>query len=327
MSGTQIQTSRYLDFDFLPSLAKQSRFSFHPLYIIITNIKVTLMKKGILFCCFCFVAFHISGCEGPAGPAGPAGQIKYSVFGQVEFYSDTLPTNANVIVQNISSIPTVKLNQSDLRFRYLYGSGSYYWDTLRAITKGDEVQLNVKSDQGEAVATVRIPQQFRIQSPNPDSIFILSPHSNFAASWTASGLSDYYYAYFYLSYSYIPIGGGSSKYFYIEADTILSTTAITIPAARLFPADYDSLRFSYGYFSIKAYNGPKLEVGARGNVTGDGIGFFFGKSYGGSIDIRLGNTATTDSGSELKYDLKREQSEKFYKKFLEWQKMNYPVSD
>ena len=282
------------------------------------------MKKGILFCCFCFVAFHISGCEGPAGPVGPAGQIKYSVFGQVEFTADTLPTNAQVIVSNISSIPTVKLNQSDLRFRSLYSSGSYYWDTLRTITKGDEVQLNVKSDQGEAVATVRIPQQFRIQSPNPDSIFILLPHSNFTVSWNASGLSDYYYAYFYLFYSYAPIGGGTSKQFSIEIDTILSTTSITFPADILFPADFDSLMGSwyYGYFSIQAFNGPRLEVGERGNITGDGMGFFFGKSYGGSINIRLRNSATTDSGPELKYDLKREQSEKFYKKFLEWQKIS-----
>ena len=282
------------------------------------------MKKGILFCCFCFVAFHISGCEGPACPVGPAGQIKYSVFGQVEFTADTLPTNAQVIVSNISSIPTVKLNQSDLRFRSLYSSGSYYWDTLRTITKGDEVQLNVKSDQGEAVATVRIPQQFRIQSPNPDSIFILLPHSNFTVSWNASGLSDYYYAYFYLFYSYAPIGGGTSKQFSIEIDTILSTTSITFPADILFPADFDSLMGSwyYGYFSIQAFNGPRLEVGERGNITGDGMGFFFGKSYGGSINIRLRNSATTDSGPELKYDLKREQSEKFYKKFLEWQKIS-----
>jgi hypothetical protein len=284
------------------------------------------MKKGILFCCFCFVAFYISGCEGPAGPAGPAGQLRYSVFGQVEFWSDTLPTNANVIVQNISLIPTVKLNQSYLRFRSLYGSGSYYWDSMRNITKGDEVQLTVSGDQRLAAAVVRIPLQFRIQSPNPDSIFILPPHSNFAASWTASGFSDYYYAYFYLSYSYIPIGGGSSKYFYIEADTILSTTDITIPAARLFPADYDSLRWGYGYFSIKAYNGPKLEVGARGNVTGDGIGFFFGKSYGGHIEIRLLNSQVIDLGTKLNYyDFKHEQSEKFFDKFLKWQQMNYPV--
>jgi hypothetical protein len=308
-----------------PHWQKPSRFSFYPLYNIIKNIKVILMKKGILFCCLCFVAFYISGCEGPSGPAGPAGQIKFSVFGQVEFSSDTLPTYANVIVQNISSIPTVKLNQSDLRFRYLYGSGSYYWDTLRTITEGDEVQLNVKNDQGKAVATVRIPQQFRIQSPDPDSIFILPPHSNFAASWTASGFSDYYYAYFYLSYSYFPIGGGSSKYFYIEADTILSTTSITIPATRLFPADYDSLRWSYGYFSITAYNGPQIEVGARGNVTGDGIGFFFGKSDGGYVEISMQNSAVIDSETKLNYDFKHEQSEKFYKKFLEWQKMNYPV--
>lgn len=285
------------------------------------------MKKGILFCCIFLAAISIPGCEGPAGPAGSAGQPKFSVYGNVEFTADTLPTNGLVIVSNLSSIPLVKLNQSELRFRSLYGSGSYYWDTLRTITQGDEVQLTVSSDQGVAEAVVLIPQQFRIQSPNPDSIYILPPQSNFTASWTASGLSDYYYAYFYLNYSYVPIGGGSSKYFQIEVDTILSTTSITIPAARLFPVDYDSIRWSSGYFSITAYNGPKFEVGARGNVTGDGIGFFFGRSYGGNINISLGNTPTTDSGTKLKYDLKREQSDRFYKKFLKWQKMNYLVSE
>jgi len=288
------------------------------------------MKKGILFCCFCLVAISIPGCEGPAGPTGSAGQPKFSVFGEVEFTADTLPTNARVIVSNLSSIPTVKLNQSFIKFRSLYSEGSYYWDTLRTITKGDEVQLTVSGDQGVAGAVVRIPQQFRIQSPNPDSIFILPPHSNFTASWTASGFSDYYNAYFNLWYSYIPIGGGSSKYFEIEVDTILSTTSITIPAARLFPADFDSLEIwsnGYGYFQIEAFNGPRIEVGARGNVTGDGMGFFFGKSDGGYINIRLRNSATTDSGTKLKYDLKREQSEKFYKKFLEWQKISNRISE
>jgi hypothetical protein len=324
MSGTQIQTSRYLDFDFLPSLVKPSRFSFYLLYNIIKNIKVILMKKGILFCCFCFVAFHISGCEGPAGPVGPAAQNKYSVFGQVEFTADTLPTNAQVIVSNISSIPTVKLNQSDLRFRSVYSSGSNYWDTLRTITQGDEVQLTISGNQGEAGATVRIPRQFRIQSPDPDSIFILLPHSNFSASWTTSGFSDYYYAYFYLYYSYVPTGGGY-KYFSFDIDTILSTTSILIPADKLFPPDFDSLTsnwYNEGALNIEAVNGPRPEVGAQGNVTGGGIGFFFGKSDGGYLDIRVQNSTTTDSGTKLKYDLKREQSEKFYKKYLEWQEMN-----
>ena len=287
------------------------------------------MKKGILFCCFCLVAIGISGCEGPAGPAGSPGQPKFSVFGVVEFTADTLPTNAQVIVSNISSIPTVKLNQSFIKFRSLYSGGSNYWDTLRTITKGDEVQLTVSSDQGVAGALVRIPQQFRIQSPNPDSIFILLPHSNFTASWNASGFSDYYYAYFYLFYSYAPTGGGTSKQFSIEIDTILSTTSITFSAAKLFPADFDSLMASwyYGYFSIQAFNGPRLEVGERGNITGDGMGFFFGKSDGGYINIRLRNSATTDSGTKLEYDLKREQSEKFYKKFLEWQKISNRISE
>jgi hypothetical protein len=321
MSGTQIQTSPYLDFDFLLSLVNPSRFSFYPLYNIIKNIKVILMKKGILFCCFCLVAISIPGCEGPAGPAGSAGQPKFSVFGEVEFTADTLPTYASLFVSNISSIPTVKLNQDFIEFRNFYSGRSYYWDTLRTITEGDEVQLTI-SNQSEASATVRIPQQFRIQSPDPDSTFILLPHSHFTSSWTASGFSDYYYAYFYLNYSYLPSGGGTSKYFYFEMDTILSATSITIPASKLFPADIDSIIGSYGYFNIGAVNGPRLEVGEQGNITGDGIGFFFGKSYGGDINISLGITPTTDSGPKLKYDLKREQSEKFFKKFLEWQKMN-----
>jgi hypothetical protein len=285
------------------------------------------MKKGILFCCFCLVAISIPGCEGPAGPKGSAGQPKFSVYGYVEFTADTLPTQAQVIVSNLSSIPTVKLNQSLITFRSLYGEGSYYWDTLRTITKGNEVQLTVSGDQGVAGAVVRVPQQFRIQSPNPDSTFILLPYSNFTSSWNASGFSNYYYAYFYLNYSYLPSGGGTSKYFYFQVDTILSATSITIPASRLFPADIDSIIGSYGYFSIGAVNGPRLEVGEQGNVTGDGIGFFFGKSYGGNVEISLQNSTMTYSGTKLKYDLKHEQSEKFYKKFLECQKISSKISE
>lgn len=287
------------------------------------------MKKEILFCCFYLAIISISGCEGPTGPVGPAGsagQLKFSVFGEVEFTADTLPTYTGLIVSNISSIPTVKLNQNLIKFRNLYSGGSHYWDTLRTITEGDEVQLTVSGDQGVANAVVRVPQQFRIQSPNPDSLFILPPYNNFSASWTASGFSDYYNAYFYLNYEYVPIGGGTSKYFDFQLDTILSTTSITIPAVRLFPADYDSLAYSsysYGYFYITAFNGPRLETGAQGNVTGDGIGFFLGMSDGGHVDIQIQNSAIIDSGIKPKYNFRNKQAERFYKKFLEWQKMNY----
>ncbi|MGB5530790.1 MAG: hypothetical protein WBQ32_12555 [Ignavibacteriaceae bacterium] len=282
------------------------------------------MKKVILFCCSCLIAINFMGCEGPAGPTGPVGRSEYSVFGQVSFTSDTLPTYTYVVVSNISSIPTVKLNQDLSKFSNFGYQGASYWDTLRTITEGDEVQLTISGNQGIASAVVRIPQKFTIQSPDPDSLFILSPHSNFTVSWTASNFTDYYDTYFYLYYTYVPIGGGGSKYFEFYVDTILSTTSITIPASRLFPADFDSLSsgYSYGRFEIIAINGPRPEVGAQGNVTGDGFGFFFGRSDGGDIDIRVQNSAGTYSGTKLKSDFKHEQSEKFYKKFLKWQKMS-----
>lgn len=283
------------------------------------------MKKEILFCFFLLVAISIPGCEGPAGPEGHSGQMKYSVFGEVKFISDTLPTNSQVYVSYISSIPMVKLNQDTIKFMYFSGQGSSYWDTLRTITEGDEVQLTVNGNQGVASAIVRIPKQFRIQSPDPDSIFILPPHSNFTSSWTASGFSDYYTAHFHLYYSYTTIGGEATKNFYIDVDTMISTTTITIPAARLFPADFDSLIgwYNHGYFEIEAINGPRIEVGEQGNVTGNGMGFFFGKSNGGNLELMVGNSTTTNVETKLKFDLKREQSERFYKKFLKWQKTNY----
>ena len=282
------------------------------------------MKKVILFCCFCLVLINIAGCEGPAGPTGPMGQQEYSVFGEIAFNSDTLPTYTYVVVSNISSIPTVKLNQDLLKFSNFGYQGASYWDTLRTITEGDEVQLTVSGDQGVARAVVKIPQQFTIQTPTPDSIFILLPHSNFTALWTASGFSDYYSANFYLYYSYVPIGGGASKYFEFFVDTILSTPSITIPAIRLFPEDFDSLTsgYSYGRFEIIAINGPRPEIGTQGNVSGDGIGFFFGISDGGDIDIRVQNSAGTYSETKQKFNIKSEQSERFYKKFLKWQKLN-----
>lgn len=286
--------------------------------------RVTPMKKVIVFCCSCLIAIHIAGCEGPAGPVGPTGQSQFSVFGEVTFTSDTLPTYAYVVVSNISSIPTVKLNQDFIEFSSLGSQGSSYWGNFDTITEGDEVQLTVSGNQGIARALVRIPQQFTIQSPDPDSIFILSPHSSFTASWTASNFTDYYDTYFNLYYRYVPIGGGAQKNFEFYVDTILSTTSITIPATILFPADFDSVvGWSYGNFEITAINGPRIEVGVQGNVIGEGKGFFFGKSNGGHIDIRVQNSATADSRINQKFDNKREQSERFYKKFLKWQKMNY----
>lgn len=281
------------------------------------------MKKAILFCCFCLAVINFTGCEGPAGPEGPYGQAEYSVFGEVSFTSDTLPTNAYIFISNISSIPTVKLNQDIIKFRSFYNTGTSYRDTLRTITEGDEVHLTVSGNQGVAGAVVRIPQQFTIQSPDPDTIYVLPSRSDFTVSWTNSNFTDYYDIYFILSYRYAPIGEETEKYFHIEVDTILSTTSLTIPASRLFPADFDSVSgWSYGYFQIAAINGPRPEVGTQGNVTGDGFGFFFGRSDGGYLEIIVQNSSEIDSGTKLKSHLKREQSERFYRKFLKWQKMN-----
>lgn len=45
--------------------------------------------------------------------------------------------------------------------------------------------------------------------------------------------------------------------------------------------------YAEGSFSIQAMSGPILKPGSKGNVTGDGIGFFWGVTGGGYLGIGI----------------------------------------
>lgn len=63
-------------------------------------------------------------------------------------------------------------------------------------------------------------------------------------------------------------------------DTIFTDTSVTFSSSTLFPnvGEIERIVVSGGGFAISAVAGP-LKKGTEGNVTGDGIGFFYGWTF------------------------------------------------
>jgi len=251
------------------------------------------------------------GPEGPTGPEGPAGPEKVYVLGKVE-------NTGNVYVEVYFSpvIPWVTVNQETLdvyRYEGLYEG--YYWDEYNyytdsiSVSTGDSIHLKVDYTRGIATASSRVPGGFEITSHDTSQTAYISVGSDLTVSWSTSIYADFYRVYFWLYYDYYDTLGDYRRV-YFHKDTCVTSTSIIFPASQLFPADLDSVRWSTGgHFLIWAMNGPILEPGSEGNVTGDGSGFFWGKSYCG-LDIEIEGTKAKAKREPSKEELMKKWFEK-----------------
>jgi hypothetical protein len=246
------------------------------------------------------------GCEGPEGPRGPAGTANtlpvyvvarigpYPMYRGEKNGMDST-TEARVDVYESPGIPSVEINgiripPSDPFYRGC-NPFRFYNDNL-PVSCGDSVRLLVtypRSDgtPGTAHASIMLPGQFEITSPDT-SYDTISVGDSLAFRWTPSNGADAYIADFRLGYSYWDTSGNQQFFQYYVYDMVLTDTSITFSQAQLFPdlEEIDSLEYGYGGFDLWAMNGPTPEED-QGNVTGDGIGFFNGWTYGGSVNIRI----------------------------------------
>jgi len=225
------------------------------------------------------------GTQGPAGPQGPADSEKIYVLGEV------MNTGSVYVVVYFSTvIPWVTVNQVTLDLYEPYGLFNRYQDSI-LISTGDSIHLRVDNTTGIATASSKVPGAFEITSHDTSKMVRIPVGSDFTVSWSTSSYADFYRVDFYIDYEYRDTLG-EYRVFNFSKDTCVTSTSITFPASQLFPADLVSLTYvySYGDFDVWAMNGPVLEPGSKGNVKGNGIGFFWGTSYGGDLDIRIRGT-------------------------------------
>lgn len=227
---------------------------------------------AVLFLAFliCFI-----GCskEEPTEPE----ESKFYVVGEVTrepdyYYPDTFYCDEDVSVTNVEVVPSVKINDQELELDY-YGYGIEF-DGDFSLVPDTEYKLVVTAGSKTATATVKLPGDFSITSPNPS--YTLPKGSSLNASWGSASNAEFYDVYLYIEYDYDDTLG-NYRYFYYSNDTIITETSITYGYGLLFPnlSEIDSITWGYGHIYIYALDGPALVPGTAGNVTGDGIGFFW----------------------------------------------------
>lgn len=194
----------------------------------------------------------IPGEDGEEGPPGPPGPEEIYVYGFVENTGWTM-----VDVHYAPVIPEVKVD--------------YIKDT----------------DTLGATASAKVPGVFGIHSPDPTVPFFIPPGANFTVEWSAADDADFYWIDFELSYLYQdPFA--NLKFFSFTRRIFRTTNSITFAATQLFPDDFDqSVANVSGYFYVDAMNGPEIQSGSVGNVTGDGRGYFWCWSYGGYLSVGI----------------------------------------
>lgn len=184
---------------------------------------------------------------------------------------------AHVEVDGTELLPIVVINNDTLELSHCNPKGEYLWESVfvdEVSTDPDnEYELIVSHKGGEASATITLPGDFEIISPQEDDTF--HQGEDLTVIWSPSENAERYDLYIRLDYTYGDTANPYYNRFYL--DTLLSNanTSITIPKGRIFPPEIDSVLEGNGYVNIHSESGPLIGMSATGNISGEGIGYFY----------------------------------------------------
>ncbi len=234
------------------------------------------------------------GCTGPEGPTGPPGPSVCFVHGFVR--GPTVWTSSSlayVTVMNTPTIPSVELNDIPVTFLGIGLSPAFeFLDFDFPISPGDPAILRVSyvKDDGSpaaAHANIRLPGEFEIVSHDTSEVVSVPVGSGLTIQWSSSDGADVYWVLLESWYDYIDTTGNRQEYS-CTVDTVVTDTSMTFLSSRIFPNadEIDEVTDSGGWIDLYGVSGP-FEEGDKGNVVGDGIGFFCGVTFGGSIALAV----------------------------------------
>jgi hypothetical protein len=212
-------------------------------------------------------------------PTTPGGMKLYVVGGigrYQGYYSDSFYCDEYVSVTNGAVVPTVMINDQELEFDY-YGNSFHYYRDFPLVPR-TMYSLVVTAGSNKAYATVYLPGDFDIIAP--DSDYVLPKGSSLNVLWGSALYADNYWVDLYVHYEYRDTYG-EYQFFSLSIDTIISGNSIAFSGNYIFPnlSEIDTLYWGAGFLSIYAIDGPALVPGSVGNVTGDGIGFFWAQQF------------------------------------------------
>ncbi|KPJ52758.1 hypothetical protein AMJ39_07005 [candidate division TA06 bacterium DG_24] len=276
------------------------------------------MKKNentrkVLMTVVIIAAAVAAGCRGSTGPAGPAGVPRETVLYVMGWAETdnwlTADTTAlvSLLVQNTPALPRVEVNGIRVpynrfpypsRWAYYFTSGNFPLfpgDSARLVVTG--ILLNGSS--GIAYASTMLPGHFELTSHDTSVVDTIPLGSGLTVEWAAAYGADVYHVEFSLYYEYVDTLGSYAR-FECDVDTLLPDRSITFASSQLFPclAEIDTLLYSGGRLWPSALRSYPVEEGTEGNVQGDGIGFFYGWTYGPYLRLRVGGSTLIAPGEE-----------------------------
>jgi hypothetical protein len=222
----------------------------------------------------------LAACDRGPGPLPPDPNYREPMVNgylyRVEFYDRTVSYERDVAVidnQGLRMVPVVRLNDEYLR------PYEYNWNTYKY---GDEnwfgtyryYELNVEHYWGEAFSRIVMPGNFTLTNPPGDS-YILDMESTLVVTWNRSSGAQWYWIDVYASYDFLDSSYVWDDYEF-EMDTTVSDTFLVLPPGRVFPSYIMDVLEGDGSALVWAGYGPPVEPGDRGNVRGNGYGFFNG---------------------------------------------------
>lgn len=225
------------------------------------------------------------GCRGPEGAVGPAGSSPISVTGYVEWpYRHDTTGYVRVEVSNVPGIPTVYVNNIEIPFDM---SEIFFYRDF-PISPGDSARLRIehtKQDGGPGVseANVQLPALFTITSHDTSGADTIPYGEDLTIIWTSSAGADAYRASSSFHCRYEDTAGVQQDHDYVFT-RISADTSITFLSSDIFPdsAEVGTVLYYSAHFSLSSLDGPWQE-GEVGNITGDGIGTFHGRTVAGSL--------------------------------------------
>lgn len=251
-----------------------------------------------------FIALLIVSCSKRDDPLIDAYLTKY-----VPYVGDTIWDRYVEVfdVNGLPMIPSVKLNDEEVVMEDYDLIQCIYYDTVHFAT-GQEYKLTVDHYYGQARAKINMPGEFTMLSPDPT--YILGRDSVLTITWHKSDKASWYWFSLYLEYDYEDTADDWDVYEFYQ-DTILYDTIIQYPRRYFFPDYVVRILEGEAEAGTWALDGPnRYEPGTKGNIGGQGLGYFSANYQPRELDFYVGAPPKTPKlrNSSKIWDRLREKS-------------------
>jgi hypothetical protein len=210
---------------------------------------------------------------------------------------------AAVTVDGTRLVPVVAINTDTLDLTNYSGSGEYMWNSEWEkynvnVGASQQCQLQVYQSDGNASSPkLPLPAGFSLTAPADSSRLVKG--NPLVITWPPVADVDRYLVEVYVYYVY-------NNYDHFTFDTTIiagkTATSMTLPASTIFPSPVDTVLWGNGSVTVDAEAGPDIGRECKGNISGNGIGYFLTSSADG-VTIRFGSSDTglcsPSSGAEL----------------------------